>query len=427
MNALKANNNFQLFEINTVSLAFISLIALAAAWLTANTNLDFSVKCSIYAAELFLYLSGCAVFYFRFRPMNFTESEIVESSNVFTDEVEEKLLALEEARRFFGSSLKPADMFRLAGSRLNELIPFAACVFYEADAENSRLHSRYAIGVNAKEFHGVELNLNQGLAGKTYHSGKAQTDESLKEENALQSSGALKNLHSGIGVPLRRSGKIFGILVLYGCRKNQFDRSSSAILEAAAVRIAPLFTGSQAFERNLNNALTDSLTGLANERAFYLVLENQIAQTQRNRAERPLTILAIDIKNFDEINRKFGHAAGDRILYYAAEKIKNLLRQMDFSARTTGDEFLAVLPTASEEITREIIERLAKSFDANPFEVSPTNKVALNLNFGAASFGSDGETAAALVNRARMKKQQAKSVENKSKVLWFAKKSGVNG
>ena len=424
MNALKEADNFQIYDVKTVFLALVSLIALAAALFAANLNLDFSVKISIYVAEIFLFLTICALIYFRPRPKVFTERKIVQPETVFTDEVEEKLLALEDARRFFGSSLKSADMFRLAGSRLNELIPFAACVYYDADAENSRLHSHYAIGVNSKEFSGIELNINQGLAGKTFQYEKVQIDKSLTEDKEIQTVGALKNLHSGIGVPLRRNGKIFGILVLYASRKNQFDRKSAVLLEAAAVRIAPLFTSSQAFERNLNNALTDSLTGLANERAFYLILENQIAQTQRNRAERPLTILAIDLRNFDELNRRFGHAAGDRILYYVAETIKNQLRQMDFSARTTGDEFLAVLPTASEEVAREIIERITKVFLANPFEISPTDKIILNLNFGAASFGSDGETAPALVKHARLKKQQTKAIENNSNLLWFSRKSG---
>ena len=137
-----------------------------------------------------------------------------------------------------------------------------------------------------------------------------------------------------------------------------------------------------------------------------------------------MTVLGIDIKNFDDFNRQFGHAAGDRILYYAAGTIKNQLRQMDFSARTTGDEFLAVLPTASEEVAREIIERITKVFLANPFEISPTDKITLNLNFGAASFGSDGETAPALVKHARLKKQQTKAIENNSNLLWFSRKSG---
>lgn len=425
MNALKANDNFQLYGVNTKFLALISLTALAAALLAANTNLDFSVKLSIYVTEIVLYLTICALFYFRPQPKVFIERRIVQSEIIFTDDVKEKLLALEEAHRFFGSSLKSADMFRLAASRLNELIPFAACVFYDADAENSRLHPSFAVGVNSKEFSELELNINQSLAGKTFLSEKTQIDERLAEDKEIQTGKALENLNSGIAVPLRRSGKVFGVLVLYGERKNQFNRNSAALLEAAAVRFAPLFKSSQAFETSLNNALTDSLTGMSNERAFYLVSENQIAQTQRNSRERPLTILAIDIKNFDEINRQFGHSAGDRILYYAAETIKSQLRQMDFPARTTGDEFLAVLPTASEEVAREIIERIVKAFLKNPFEISPTDKVTLNLNTGAASFGVNGETADALIKHARLKKQQMKSVGNKSNLLWFSKRPGT--
>ncbi len=424
MNAPKANNNFQLYDFNTAVLGLISLTALAAALFAANLNLDFSMKLLIYVAQIILYLTICALFYRRAVREDFVESEIAEPEKVFTEDVREKLLALEEAQRFFGSSLKPADMFRLAASRLNELIPFAACVFYDADVENSRLRSRFAVGVNSKEFSGVELNINQGLAGKTFLAGKAQIDEGLTADQQNRESKALENLSSGIAVPLCRSSKVFGILVLYGDRKNQFDRNATALLEAAAVRIAPLFTSSQTFETNLNNALTDSLTGLSNERAFYLVLENQIAQTQRNKQERPMTILGIDIRNFDELNRQFGHAAGDRILYYAAGTVKTQLRQMDFLARTTGDEFLAVLPTASEDVAREIIERITGAFLLNPFEISPTDKITLSLNFGAASFGSDGETAATLIKHARLKKQQTKSADNKSNLLWFSKKSG---
>ena len=46
--------------------------------------------------------------------------------------IENRLLALEEARTFFGASLKFPDMFRLVSSRINELIPFASCAFFLA-------------------------------------------------------------------------------------------------------------------------------------------------------------------------------------------------------------------------------------------------------------------------------------------------------
>jgi diguanylate cyclase (GGDEF)-like protein len=173
-----------------------------------------------------------------------------------------------------------------------------------------------------------------------------------------------------------------------------------------------------AFEKSLLNALTDSLTNLPNERAFYLIVENKIAESQRFRETRPLSILTVDIKDFSLLNQQYGHAIGDRILAFAAKTIKEQLREMDFLARSTGDEFLAVLPTADEEITKEIVGRVERAFVSNQFVVSRQEKFNLALNFGAGTFWKDGETVSQLLQHARLRKQQSKSTE-KSKVLWF--------
>jgi diguanylate cyclase (GGDEF)-like protein len=93
---------------------------------------------------------------------------------------------------------------------------------------------------------------------------------------------------------------------------------------------------------------------------------------------------------------------------------------MDFLARAAGDEFLAVLPTADEEITKEIVVRIERAFVSNPFVVSRQEKINLALNFGAASFWKDGETVSQLLQHADLRKQQSKSTQ-KSKVLWFPK------
>jgi diguanylate cyclase (GGDEF)-like protein len=148
------------------------------------------------------------------------------------------------------------------------------------------------------------------------------------------------------------------------------------------------------------------------------VLENQIAESQRFREQRPLAVLSIDIQNFDEINKRFGHVRGDQILSYAAKMIKGQLRQMDFLSRSTGDEFLAVLPTASEEITEIIINRIGKAFALSPFELTKSEREFIKLNFGAASFLKDGETAQELLRAANLKKQQSKKT-GKSSILWF--------
>lgn len=161
------------------------------------------------------------------------------------------------------------------------------------------------------------------------------------------------------------------------------------------------------------------MTNLPNERAFFMILESQVAESQRYR-ERPLTVLAIDIKDFSSANLKFGHAAGDRILEFTAELIKENLRRMDFLARSINDEYIVILPTASEKTALDIIDRIKAGVTKTQFEVSPGETYAVWLNFGWATFWKDGETAQQLLQNAQLRKRQAKSAEP-SKVLWFPK------
>jgi diguanylate cyclase (GGDEF)-like protein len=406
-------------------LPVFSLVALTATFFVSVSNLEFETKIAVFLAIIFFYLLFCAVFYFRQkRQANpvFVEEEGAEvSDSVFNEDVERQLLALEEASRFFGASLKPSDMFRLAASRVNEMIPFASAALFRIEEDKQKIKVIGACGENTRELASLEINSLKSLAGKTFLSRTIQRDENLQLEKNIVSADTLQNLESAIAVPLFRNGAaVFAVLVLYGDDERRFDEKTNVLLEAVAERIAPLFLSSIAFEQSLSNALTDALTNLPNERAFYLILENQMAESQRQREQRPLTILTVDAKSFSELNQKFGHATGDTILLFAAEIIKEQLRKMDFLARSTSDEFLIVLPTASDAVTKEIVGRIEQAFAASPFEIEGEEKIYLELNFGAATFWKDGETAQELLQNARLRKQQAKTSAG-NKVLWFPK------
>ena len=148
--------------------------------------------------------------------------------------------------------------------------------------------------------------------------------------------------------------------------------------------------------------------------------KHQIAESQRFSEKRNLAVLLIDIKNFDELNKTYGHLVGDKILSFTAQTIRKELRQMDFLSRSVNDEFFAVLPTADKDETEKIIRRIEKSFLLDRFQISEQTKINIGLNFGFASFNTDGETANQLLNIALLKKRQAKSFEDKN-VLWFPK------
>ncbi len=407
-------------------LAAASLSAIIATFFVAASDLNFAVKSIIFGAVVLSYPLLFAAVYFwqknktRGRNARREDARNELAETIFNEEVENRLRALEEASEFFGASLKQADMFRLCASRINEIVPFAACALFSASENDTHLKIILAAGENSERLKNLEIESDKGLAGKTFVSRRPQQDAELLLEKSAIIHAALENFTSAVGVPLARGAEVFGALVLYGNREKTFDEKSLRLAQAVAERVAPLFLSSLAFEQNVANALTDALTNLPNERAFYLVLENKIAESHRFGEERPLSILTVDIKNFTALNETFGHALGDRVLAFAAEIIKAQLRQMDFLARAGSDEFLAVLPTANKETAAEIVERIERAFAAKAFEISRQEKKYLQLNFGAATFFSDGETAGQLLQAAHLRKQQAKT-PGKSSVLWFPK------
>ncbi len=266
-------------------------------------------------------------------------------------------------------------MFRLISGRISEIIPFAACALFLINEEKTHFKIDQATGENARLLKNLNILISEGIAGKSFQSRKAQIDKNLSEDKKVFSRETLHELNSAIAVPLvRADGEIFGVLQLFGKTEKSFDQNSLLLLEAIGERIVPLLNGAQSFERNLSSALTDSLTALPNERAFYLVLENQIAEAVRLPEKRNLAVLAMDIKNFDELNKTYGHAVGDKVLAFTARTIKTQLRQMDFLSRSMNDEFFAVLPTADRDIAEKIIRRIEKTFVLDAFYISEEDK-----------------------------------------------------
>ncbi len=402
-------------------LVLVSLGTLTATFSISGLTLDFQTKTLFFSVITLSYILFYLLFHIR-QKNKFQETKKVTADALYSKETEYKLSALEDAGTFFGTSLKFSDMFRLAASRINELVPFAACVLFLVEDSKTGLRIASSVGDNTRNLPGLTIGLHKGLAGRALLERKIEHEENNFSDSDVLPESFLENVSSGLAIPLFRGDEIFAILNLYGDGEKKFDQHSVVISEAVAVRVSPLLAGSLSFERSLTNALTDTLTSLPNERAFYLVLEDQIAESYRKRGEWNLTVLTIDIQNFAELNQDFGYSAGDRVLNFAANLIKAQLRQMDFLARSINDEFLAVLPTASDETAMEIVGRLEKAFFYNRFEISARKKVNIRLNFGTANFGKDGETAHQLLQKARLKKRQAKSTHPAdANVLCFPK------
>jgi diguanylate cyclase (GGDEF)-like protein/putative nucleotidyltransferase with HDIG domain len=102
--------------------------------------------------------------------------------------------------------------------------------------------------------------------------------------------------------------------------------------------------------RAMRLALTDPLTGLGNHRHFHERLQRDLATADHDGL--PLTVCILDLDNFKDINDRFGHPAGDRVLAQVAAR----LRQDGEAFRLGGDEFALLLPGRREREALNIVE-----------------------------------------------------------------------
>jgi diguanylate cyclase (GGDEF)-like protein len=128
-------------------------------------------------------------------------------------------------------------------------------------------------------------------------------------------------------------------------------------------------------------AQTDTLTGLANLRAFRARLDEEVKRAQRY--ETPLTCVMADMDHLKPVNDELGHAAGDRAIAAVADVVRTELRETDFAARYGGDEFVVLLPHTTIEEGRVFAERVCARLREVALE-SAGRRIALAASFGVA-------------------------------------------
>ena len=127
-------------------------------------------------------------------------------------------------------------------------------------------------------------------------------------------------------------------------------------------------------ERNLRKELsrlsiTDSLTGLFNQRHFYNRLKEEF--TRAHRQNHALSLILLDLDHFKAYNDTYGHLAGDEVLRNLGRIINKSIREgVDSGYRYGGDEFAIILIDASLGVARVIGQRIQKALEKGNFTAS---------------------------------------------------------
>jgi len=163
------------------------------------------------------------------------------------------------------------------------------------------------------------------------------------------------------------------------------------------------------FEQSLKDlAITDSLTGLYNQRHFHTILSQEVARSKRH--NHPLSLICIDLDNFKGVNDSLGHLEGDNLLRYVGELMSHIARTNDLSFRYGGDEFMLLLPETTEDMALSVAKRLIKEYEHRQLPLLRSYNEGPNpvsLSVGVSQF-SQNESPELFVKRADLAMYQAK-------------------
>jgi diguanylate cyclase (GGDEF)-like protein/PAS domain S-box-containing protein len=259
-------------------------------------------------------------------------------------DISEKMQRLHETARRLATCESEDEVYRVAAEAAETTLAFSMC---SVDAvENGVLRVKATSSQLLPGMSQSRSLSDGGLAAETHRTGKVFVFGSLDE--VPQANPVDASIASGISVPI---GDI-GVLQIVSTERDAFTEEDARLLDVLARHAASAIRRIRLQSELERQASRDPLTDAYNRRYFTQTIEQEIARSRRY--EHPIALLMIDVNRFKEINDRFGHLIGDRILLEVAALLRSQVREADVVVRYGGDEFLIVQPETGGDCTSTI-------------------------------------------------------------------------
>jgi diguanylate cyclase (GGDEF)-like protein len=294
-----------------------------------------------------------------------------------------------------GSSLCVDEIMALLGARLKGAIPYTGIAIYTK--KGSKLVTQYAAGDDAPLFSSLQIPLGEGLSGWVVNNERPILNGNPSvEPGYLNDPARFSTLRSAISVPLPGRSGVVGALTLYHRDKDAFTHEHLRILLAVSSKAGLTIENALRYVQVEKTAVTDELTGLPNAGSLFLQLDSEL--TLARQTGESLAVLVLDMDGFKQVNDRFGHILGNRVLQLTAEALRKACRKGDYAARIGGDEFVLLLPEIGADAVTERIRRINDLVRAISWQVCRADM--LGVSGGAAYYPCDGTDAEQLLTKA---------------------------
>ncbi len=337
--------------------------------------------------------------------------QIVDSLSSIASATQEAQM-LYELTQDLGNSFSLQEALAFVGVRLKRLIPYETIATYIRREE--KLIPEYVSGENVRLFTALEIPVGQGLSGWVFENNKPILNGNPSvEAGYMNDPTKYSTLRSALAIPLNGVNASLGVLALYRSERDAFSKEDLRILLAIGSKVA--LTVENALNHRLleTSISTDYLTNLPNARSLFLTLDHDLSRARRNRTA--LAVVVCDLDGFKQVNDRFGHLTGNKVLRVVANGLREQCDLSDYVARMGGDEFVMLIPGGEAEALEAKIDGI-RSIVKSAGEITP-EPCALSLSVGVATYPEDGSDAEELLSEADRRMYKSKRLRKKPPII----------
>ncbi|HJQ67716.1 MAG TPA: diguanylate cyclase [Blastocatellia bacterium] len=302
----------------------------------------------------------------------------------------QEVMTLHDIARVLSSTLSLQDTVAIIAGRINNLVPYSTCVIYLVEEGKEELRVEHASGLHMDLFRGRTFRIGEGITGWVVANHRPMYNTSPMLDLSFLGAEAAERYKGVVVFPAMKDGAAIGAVALYSVDHARYTDEHLRLLEMIMQPVSDALHNALLFENARQTALTDSLTGLPNMRAFGILFDREV--TLAARSQHPVSILVVDLDEFKQINDTFGHIVGDRVLLNIGQVLRRQLRENDMVARYAGDEFVILLPMTDQEQAGYVVSRIQNAVSQYAYTTGEGERASVTASVGAATIPADGQS-----------------------------------
>lgn len=332
---------------------------------------------------------------------NLLEKSMFELSEDFARNTELSIKTISTLNKIIDKINEEKDIYKFISYCLEEfikLIPVENISFWEKHLKGNYLILRAASGkIKFNELKTKKMSIKESLAGLVLNEGEHIYLPDAPTDKRFNPNISSLPIRSVLSAPIKIKEEVVGVINFSHPQPNAFDEFcifnlvSFVNLLSAAITLFKFYKQTMSLNKRLQKeirkktqelqklnqllykeSITDPLTKIHNRRYFLQRLQEEFSRSLRY--GNSFCLVLFDLDNLKEINDKFGHLEGDRLIKTFAKILTKNKRKEDLAGRVGGDEFgcilIATTPEGAKSFAERIKEKLKEKYKKYPASAS---------------------------------------------------------